>query len=233
MIELEDSFLHEDMPLLVWCMGVSDFEYSNEILESILQIVSDLACVEYSDVLEETTDVDVFRLWKDSDVLVRSILIRGFYRGMAGDVKMLQEYAAVWHERLKRPEWKEVLTVAYRALPLWTLEEVKGKFCMADAVLEGIDFHCSNMIENLMDNPQLALTLEPLITTDIKSYLHSAIWNQRSKYNIRKNISLLAQSFQIQITDPTEITPEDLIYTRHIKPLVDLISLHELHKRFA
>ena len=231
MIEIEDTFLHPDMPLLVWCMGVSDYAYSMEILESILQIVSDLACGEYLDTVSECESVDVYRLWKEPEVLVRSILVRGFYRGMAGDVKMLQDYAQVWHERLKTQQWRDVIEKVYEGLPVWTQEDMRGGFLFEDAVVEGVDFHCSNMIEELMNEPGLTSILESL-GANASDYLRSAIWNHRSKLNVRKSIGLLAEASGLGVPCLAPTDPQDPIFESHIRPLVDSFSILYLQKRF-
>jgi hypothetical protein len=131
-------------------MGVGKYDYSQEILESIMQIVSDLAEVDYLDVLDDEKDVDVYGLWKRSGVLVRSILIRGFYRGMAGDVVMLNNYAEIWQKRWEDARWREVVKDVYKGMPLFNEEDVDGEFSMKDVLIEGIDQQCSGIIEHLM-----------------------------------------------------------------------------------
>ena len=101
------------MPLLVWCMGVSYYKYTLEMLESILQIINDLVNIDYIDILTHFDNIDAYSLWKESNTLVKCILIRGFYRGMAGDIKMLQDYAYMWHNRLKNEQWEKIINNLY------------------------------------------------------------------------------------------------------------------------
>ena len=80
---------------------------------------------------------------------------------MAGDVKMLNGFAWIWHKRLKNQKWKSIIMI----------EEYK----IEDALIEGIDFHCSNMIENLLKNKDLIEILKENLIVDHEKYLRDNI----------------------------------------------------------
>lgn len=89
-IVLEDTLLHPDYPLLSWCMACGkELIYSRELIETIFQIISDVSSVQYRDFLHTNTDIDIFDLYKQGHSITRSILIRSLYRGLKGDVTML------------------------------------------------------------------------------------------------------------------------------------------------
>ncbi|OMJ80634.1 hypothetical protein SteCoe_19068 [Stentor coeruleus] len=231
-IVLEDTILHKDFPLLVWCMGVDDYEYSKEMFESIMQIVSDLAEVEYVDILEDNIKVDVHKLWKNSGELVKSMLVRGFYRGMGGDVAMLNGFAETWHKRLQEDKWVEVLEGVYKGLVLFKPEDVAEEFTMNDVLIEGIDHHCTNIIEYLQEIPEILSNYPFCSNHSLPDYLSSALWNFRSSINHHKPInehpiasSLLALQFK------SKPLPDEFFIT-HVLPHIDSFSINELNKRF-
>lgn len=213
-------------------MGVSDYEYSIEILESILQILNDLVCADYRDILIHYDDINVYKLWKQSDVLVKSILIRAFYKGMAGDVAMLQDYSLQWHHRLQNPAWVTILNKVYQDVPVLELKDLSGEYCMDDTVLQGIDFHCSNMLEWLLSQSEIMKELSQVFLGDLNQYLHDAIWNHRSKINSKKFISQMPDASSLCPAYIPEQTPEDPVFNKYVLPPIDIYSSAELRKRF-
>jgi hypothetical protein len=89
-IALEDSLLHPDYPILAWCMACgNELVYSRELVETVFQVISDVTSVQYKDFLHIDGNIDMWDLYKQGHPITRSILIRGFYKGMYGDVTML------------------------------------------------------------------------------------------------------------------------------------------------
>ena len=108
-------------------------------------------------------------------MLIKVILIRGFYRGMAGDVKMLNGFAWIWHKRLKNQKWKSIIIEVYKDSHLFKPEDLIEEYKIEDALIEGIDFHCSNMIENLLKNKDLIEILKENLIVDHEKYLRDNI----------------------------------------------------------
>jgi len=87
---LEDTILHPDFGLAAWAMGVgSNFNYPECVLESLLQIVADISSVEYKDELEISGCPRFFERWQEASTTGKVILLRAYYKGMAGDMEML------------------------------------------------------------------------------------------------------------------------------------------------
>ncbi|OMJ89004.1 hypothetical protein SteCoe_8919 [Stentor coeruleus] len=231
-IILEDTFLHEDLPLLVWCMGVGEYEYTQEMLESIMQIVSDLAEVDYLDILDDDGDVDVYGLWKKSEALVRSILIRGFYRGMAGDVIMLNNYAQAWNRRWEDEKWREVVRDVYKEMILFKDEDVAGEFTMNDVLIEGIDQQCSGIIEYLMSVKEISNNYPYGKHQDLSEYLNTALWTFRGGINFRKPISEHPLASSLISYQPKLKPIPDNFYLTYVLPHADSFGIIELNRRF-
>lgn len=230
-IELEDVVLHPDTPLLVWCMAVSDYEYSQEMLESILQIVSDLARVQYCDVWVKHEQADLYKLYKESGVLCKCILIRAFYRGMAGDVKLLSDYAQTWNIRLADDQWEKFLCTFFGNLPLVDFQIFCSQYSYQDTLLEGVDFHCTNMLDWLLGFTHLVEKISVLGFNDPQEYLKSAIWSHRSSINLRNPLNLHPEVGCLISYTVSEPTQPDELYLNEVLPLVTEYSKAELKKR--
>jgi hypothetical protein len=221
-----------DFPLLVWCMGVEDYEYTQEMFESIMQIVSDLAEVEYLDILEDGIDVNVHKLWRCSGELVKSMLVRGFYRGMGGDVAMLNGFAEIWHRRLQEGKWVEVLEGVYKGLALFKPEDVAEDFCISDVLIEGIDHHCTNIIEYLLDIPEITSNYPFSSAQNLSDYLSFALWTFRSSINHHKPITEHPISSSLLTLQVKPKPLPDEFFINHVLPHIDSFSITELNKRF-
>jgi hypothetical protein len=120
-IILEDSFVHPDLPLLMWIMMAypRDFIPHPRLIARIFHIVFEVASCQWLDPLpdndlsETTSTVTTLSLlyeadhvkapqltsWRKSEALLWSMLVRAEYGGMKGDVEMLRCYADLWYRR--------------------------------------------------------------------------------------------------------------------------------------
>lgn len=212
-------------------MAVSDYEYSQEILESILQIVSDLSRVQYCDVWVKYEQVDLYKLFKESGVLCKCILIRAFYRGMAGDVKLLSDYAQTWNSRFAESRWEKFLASFFENLPLVDFQIFCSQYSFNDTLLEGVDFHCTNMLEWLAGFSQLVDKISSLGVEDPQEYLKSAIWTHRSSVNLRKPLNQHPEVGCLVSCAVDEPAQPDEFFLNEVLPLVTDYSKAELKKR--
>ena len=221
-------------------MGASDFEYSQEMLETLLQIVSDLAIKDYIDVWIHQSPppspapapLNWYKLYKESNTICKCILIRAFYGGMAGDIKLLSDFAQTWKERLAEPRWEEFLRSLYKDSPPIDPKVFESQYSFDDCLLEGVDFHCSNILEWLTENETLVQQILQQGHKDPNSYLKSSIWTHRSSINLRSPLTLLHP----QLIPPTHLphqdpTPPDPFFTNTVLPLLTQYSSTELKKR--
>jgi hypothetical protein len=104
--------------------------------------------------------------------LIKSLLGRASYGGMAGDMKMLKYFVHIWYKRFqeKSPEalpdaLKPFLSTQTEKKSLWltclnglyasvhqsfTYKDV-GHIVPDDCLLSGIDFHCSPIVSFMID----------------------------------------------------------------------------------
>jgi hypothetical protein len=125
-IIIEDSTLHPDMPLLVWLMMAASKDYliPMKMMKRVFSIVYEMASCPWRDALPKKANDDKEPSPKESsplsiawfqtqtvhrdnqliqlagnDVILWSILMRGNYGGMDGDIRMLRTYAKIWQNR--------------------------------------------------------------------------------------------------------------------------------------
>ena len=226
-IVFDDVLLHPDYPLLVWCMGANDFSYTLEMFESILQIVSDLAYVGYRD-LQICSEVDVYELWQEGGSMVRSILIRAFYKGMHGDVKTLQGFAAVWHKRFSENLEANEFFRIFENCPALSTADTMGKYCISQVTIEGIDCNCSGMLTFLLQKPEVLLKIRTETDENIEDYLKRIIWDQRSGFNPR---FILSNYSDLSYLSPIHHT--DFFFIQVLLPIIDAYAKRELFKKFC
>ncbi|KAL0035771.1 hypothetical protein WJX77_002248 [Trebouxia sp. C0004] len=108
---LEDALLHPDMPLLVWlmCAQTKGYALGCTAASACLRIVHQLASVPVRDAypiqIDAPSDSEAgsqVNISAKEELMVRCILIRAAYGGMAGDVTMLKTFAATWKFRFFR-----------------------------------------------------------------------------------------------------------------------------------
>ena len=107
-------------------------------------------------------------------MLLRSILLRAQYGGMAGDMKMLHDYVHVWNTRFREStvptevakradpsdlKWIDVPTAIHarpktqsssHVMPL--VQTRLDKLSFQDICLAGVDFHCSSVLDHVIEN---------------------------------------------------------------------------------
>ena len=132
-IILEDSTLHPDMPLLVWLMMASskDYQIPMKLMKKVFAIVYEMASCPWKDSLTQPKDdgeanntsplsIAWFQTHSPknnnqlvqlagNDVILWSILMRGNYGGMSGDIRMLKAYAKSWQVRIKTRDIPEAV----------------------------------------------------------------------------------------------------------------------------
>ena len=160
--------------------------------------------------------------------LLWSILVRAEYGGMKGDVLMLRRYAQLWKERLDSsdlpadvatrvfPQSSCITRATWRDVPMRIHQDARDqgiervsvlcsngidRLTMHDISVEGVDFHCSNILDELIADRQLtALCLDLLILADVdnipssddgrrahlEEVLKSCMWRYSSGVNRRR-----------------------------------------------
>lgn len=138
-IILEDSILHPKFPFLVWNMVSysKGFVPAPNIVECILRIVYDVASCPWHDKIMDNEDNEIippspkifdsniitepFYILADlsyigvmappeCQLMIRSILLRGLYGGMAGDISLLTSYAELWRKRFRQSRVPDTIT---------------------------------------------------------------------------------------------------------------------------
>jgi hypothetical protein len=119
------------------------------------------------------------------ETIVWSILLRAQYGGMKGDMRMLRRYANVWKERFSSgnvPEataqrlspsstsntvtWSEIPTLIHQSAIQQSSSSSVGTLCrqgtprltVADISMEGVDFHCSSVLDSILNDQELVET---------------------------------------------------------------------------
>jgi hypothetical protein len=211
-------------------MGTNDFCYSLEILETVLQVVSDLSAFEYRD-LEFSTPCDCYQLYQEASELVKCIIIRAFYKGMHGDVRNLQSYATVWHKRSLNPDWTHCFQCFFDSLDPITESSVAGRFSFEDVTIEGIDCGCSGLLSFLLSKPNIVQALEQQQIASKHEYLERQMWGQRSGLNTRKFICEKPGFENIAEYSKTSGFLKDEFFYNIIIPAADAYSRKEAYRR--
>ncbi|MES1908874.1 MAG: hypothetical protein MHM6MM_001723 [Cercozoa sp. M6MM] len=151
--------------------------------------------------------------------LVAALMMRASFGGMKGDVLMLRRAALVWMERFLRPredgkDWMLWLEEKTPTTPV-SLESVLPPEAR-DLLTSGIDFHCSNMAQDLAI--QEGVDLETL---------KSLIWSFRSSCNQRREAFRPVEKTELsdsekerrrtfaKLARPIELYSRNIIRQRH------------------
>jgi hypothetical protein len=149
------------------------------------------------------TDVSSFN--DTSTTFIWSMLVRADYGGMKCDVQMLHRYAIVWYHRLTSqivvPEaivnqlliiksatnstlllWSDVPALIHQKSREQGMDRVTSlctngidRLLLGDICVEGIDFHCSNIIGELLADEQLCgLCCDLMILANLHNDCHSS-----------------------------------------------------------
>lgn len=211
-------------------MGVNDYAFSQEILDSILQIVSDITLVDYKDTEIPSQVPSVYDLWKDGDIYSRCLLIRAFYRGMKGDVKMLTDFASIWKQRNQTEDWSQATELIYSDLRPIQRSDFEAKLKLKHLLNEGVDFHCSDMINWLTERLDIT-TSGHADQVSLMKYLKEAIWTHRSSINYKKPLQDHPTFSKLLNKTPVPEPVPDLFFINQVLPLVETYSTSELEKR--
>lgn len=233
-IILEDSFLHPDIPLLVWLMAAESkgYQIPRKLITKVLQIVHEVASCPWSDCLTwssnenrgNTEVTTVNSVSPKCELILRSISLRAKYGGMVGDVKMLKLYEKLWNHRFQELRFvpsnmlKQVgipKTLDWGDLPLKLHERLQeqskapvstlvhqGLFRLEfkDVCVEGVDFHCSSVLDQLISHQQLFHSCIDFLSRDglhipgnqhewLMEILRQCMWNYSSGVNHRRSFS--------------------------------------------
>lgn len=235
-IMMEDSTLHPQLPFLVWCMMAHAKSYllPPSVLTKVMQIVFEVASCQWSDRLPEEAPIpdshllSLNSLWRD--LLPWALMVRAEYGGMTVDVRMLCQYAGIWHSRFQDgnvPEYEarrllgddctEPAMLAWVDVPERIHERAHmvgsgrvGNICSTgverlkqdDICLEGVDFHCSPVIDHLLSTAAVGILTDILVLageeipaeggerrTWLELFLKDCMWKFSSGINFRKRFA--------------------------------------------
>ena len=225
-IMFEDSMLHPDLPLLCWLMAAESKGYKipQELLSRVLGVVFEVCTCPWTDrgnktVVDDTT-VDFIDVYgPESAVILKSIAMRISYGGMECDMEMLRQSLVTWRCRLRSgsiPEevrqrlgpsspihWidlPEFIHSKMRHCRIHLIEKLMKerllRLTIWDLSLEGVDFHCSNVLDHFIENKAFVsactdrLNQDPLLelkqSGDLKTILERCIWQNSSGVNFRQ-----------------------------------------------
>ena len=168
-IMFEDVIPHKDLPIIIWLMiaVTKGFKIKNVMIQYLLGMIYFLSsCAKHDEYsFKEKIDNEIIG---DNDFL-KCILLRRSYGGMKGDMKMLNYFIELWHEKFKKnikPIDDKIKYISHKLDRL----EIKEWYLQAN------DFHCNH-------------TLIPSVKRQYdlysEEYIKSLIWNYSSSYNQR------------------------------------------------
>lgn len=184
--------------------------------------------------------------------VVKSLLARASFGGMKGDMNMLRSCASIWRSRLTAGvngtqfSWHNILQSARARHPnthdWWSWLgavnsnstsfsdwQAVGPVQLADCLLDGVDFHCSSMIDVLLGDAEVIGILNESMKTRVKDQhermLQSLIWNFRSSINSRGNIIKPEDAEEV-----ISVADESLFVKLRLK--IDLFAYRMLVKYF-
>lgn len=115
------------------------------------------------------------------------------------------------------------------------MSDISGGLRIQDIPLQGIDFHCSDMLDSLLMDDSLIINIEAatnLPRGKIKDWLHSGIWRYRSSINHRKLITDFPSVLTINLPHLAAKTAEkDDTFERLVLPVIDEYSHKEISKK--
>ena len=89
--------------------------------------------------------------------MVRAMLLRAAFGGMEGDIAMLHRAAATWQRRWARAEaaWADGLAVAFGGAAAAADGVMSGEapLMVTDIPPAAVDFHCSSVLESVLEQP--------------------------------------------------------------------------------
>ena len=153
-------------------------------------------------------------------LMVWGMLVRAEYGGMACDVRMLKRFAQMWHERLllrnddtttalptvcsnnNVSSWSQVPYFVHQKGLEQSILRVPDtirleRLCLTDICKEGIDFHCSNVVDVLLKNTSVVDACKAMMndaklsSLSLEDVLKRCIWKFSAGVNLRRPLLLL------------------------------------------
>lgn len=154
---------------------------------------------------------------KDScQLMIRAIILRKAYGGMKCDIRMMDSFMQIWSGRFTQRSvddtvigllrkrfphlsddllWKDVPLLMHSLHPSVDINQLTKdgfeKLLKNDISASGIDFHCSNIVEALLQNNDFHSSLSQKIegnSNDLVDIVKSMMWNYSSGINHRIKI---------------------------------------------
>lgn len=206
-IMIEDSFLHESFPTLIWLMvadTIQSFTMKKYMIEWLLGVVyvitqlpkdviiyQNTPSIPPSKMIQFLDSIQDFELHQKS--ILYSVLLRISYGGMLFDNHMLQQYAVLWKERfIQNPSIEHPIVIHQmniRPIQFFSVLPLE----LSDWDLTAIDFHCSSIIDFVhKKHPDIDVqTIQQLIWlnySSINTRVEHVIHNPELWRIIKKNI---------------------------------------------
>jgi hypothetical protein len=221
-ILLEDSMLHPDFPLMCWLMAAESKHYKIPLglLSRVLQVVYEASTCPWSDCSDATAANDCTVVQKSTCVaMLNSMAMRVSYGGMACDMDMLRLYHKTWSNRFQTEtipsgvrqrlgesapkQWIDLLDSIHSKMRPQGIRHVssllKERLSMLqlqDVCVEGVDFHCSSVLDQLTsDNVFVSTSIDRLIQIGVLKVrskdllidiLKQCMWKYSSGVNFRQ-----------------------------------------------
>ena len=161
------------------------YQLPTEMIEKILCIIYEVSSCPWTDYVPSNKSDDDYvqtnfaELPDDSKVLLKSISMRKSYGGMACDMAMMKSYEQVWKKRFQdgsidqdlqsrlslnlKTRWSDIPTQIHDkprqqsakfVIPL--VQQRLDRLEFKDICIEGVDFHCSNILDQVMSDKALS-----------------------------------------------------------------------------
>ena len=141
--------------------------------------------------------------------LIWAMLARAEYGGMKGDVNMLRSFATVWKNRFESDGQCPTLGIRWTLVPATIHEKTRdqahqlvSELCQSklrrltlnDISVQGIDFHCSSIIDHLLSDDPLRELCHDLLKlngdsdtcSQLSSMLKQCLWDHSAGVNRRQ-----------------------------------------------
>ena len=220
---IEDSFVHQSFPTLIWLMCLISIKNDNKVLHEnqkrwLLGVVYVITCFSYKECIDHEDPINfifsnklqsIHIIPTDIQDIIYSVETRRCYGGMKGDGNMLQSFEQLYLENVNFIKdskiWK---TLFYKEVrPIYTK---KTKFEQKEWLLEGYDFHI---------NPSLLKILEEEFSEYDQDEHKRTIWYKSSGINYRRNLKFFDNKYVVIGKDyiPNNITIHWNIVKRFIR----------------
>ena len=167
---------------------------------------------------EKDKTTDLSNDSEECDLMLKSMILRKKYGGMACDKRMMDDFISLWSERYQSVKvdnstmtktfpnrtstvlWKDVPLLIHSSInSIKMVEKVLSSqlqcLKLHDVCSAGVDFHCSNVIDFLMNNTSsnLVMNLSKHLGTEskerIKDTLKQMIWDYSAGVNNRRSFT--------------------------------------------